>query len=166
MSRVPVSVESVVQTLSAMEWFFQDGKRWGRGALHNPLDGTKCLVGAVRSVHASSGNTSWVPHNEIAAATYYIERAVRERGGRGWGNGGMVIETFNDTRPSFHEIAAVIARAKEMATADARPLPAPPRVAEILPPPPRLALAYQPEEPVVVKLNMGDLARVALPLRR
>jgi hypothetical protein len=166
MRRKPVSVESVVATLSAMERYFQGGKRWGRGKLHNPLNGTKCLVGAVSSVQASSGNRSWVPAAAIAAATYYVERAVRERGGRGMGGMGfMVIEAFNDTRPSFHEIAAVIARAKEMATADARPLPAPPPVAEILPPPPRFALAYQPEEEVV-KLSLADLARVALPLRR
>lgn len=163
MTRVTVSVESVLQTLSAMEGFFQGGKRWGKGALHNPFNGNKCLQGAVDSVQASDGNTSWVPGVAIAAATYYIERAVREQGGRGWGGNGVsgIIEAFNDTRPSFIEIAAVIARAKEMAAADARPLPAPAPVAQIFSPRPLPALSYQPQERVEI-VTMADLERVAV----
>jgi hypothetical protein len=153
MSRVTVSVESVLETLSAMERFFQGGKRWGRGALHNPFNGNKCLVGAVSSVQASDGNTSWVPADAIAAARYYIQRAVRAGGSLGG------IEMFNDSRSSFAEIAEVIARAKEMATADALPAPAP--VAQIFSPRPLPALSYQPEERVEI-VTMADLERVAV----
>jgi hypothetical protein len=154
MSRVTVSVESVLQTLSATERYFRGGNRWGQGMLHNPVNGNKCLQGAVSSVQAWDGNTSWVPADAIAAARYYIERAVREQGA-------LMIEEFNDCAPSFHEIAAVIARAKEMAAADARPLPAPAPMAQIFSPRPLPALSYQPEERVEI-VTMADLERVAV----
>jgi hypothetical protein len=156
------SLESVLQTLSAMERFFRrDGKRWARGTLHNPINGSKCLMGALTSVQASSGNTSWVPADAIGAAEYYLERAVRERGERGLdGTGVMRIVEFNDSRRSFAEIAAVIARAKQLATADLQPSPVPQTVG----PWSRPALTYQPEEPVKI-ITMADLERVAVKRR-
>jgi hypothetical protein len=71
----------------------------------------------------------------------------------------MVIEQFNDSRPSFAEIAAVIARAKELAQADFRR-----QVAAALPAPPapRPALIYQSEDSPV-HVTLADLERVALP---
>jgi hypothetical protein len=155
------SLESVLGSLSAMERFFRGGKRWGKGMYHNNENRTKCLVGAVTSVRASSGNSSWVPTDAIAAARHYIEQAIVERGGRRWGDA-WVIQTFNDSQPSYHEIAAVIARAKQMATADLRPAPSP--LPETLGPWSRPALTYQPGERVEI-ITMADLERVAVKRR-
>ena len=97
------SSDSVVQTIDAMLGYFRGGERWITD-VYETRDG-KCLVGAVQAVRASSGNASWVPAEAIAAAKYYIERAVRERGGRG---GPKAIEHFNDSRLSFAEIAGLL----------------------------------------------------------
>jgi hypothetical protein len=128
------SREAVVQSIDAMRRYFRGGERWITD-VYETRDG-KCLVGAVQAVRASSGNASWVPAEAIAAAKYYIERAVRERGGRG---GPKAIEHFNDSRLSFAEIASLLTRAQALAAAELRPeVPA-------LPPPAR-TLPYQPRQ--------------------
>jgi hypothetical protein len=153
-----VNAESVVATLSAMEGYFRGGHGWGRFQLHNPLTGRKCLQGAVSAVRVSDGCRSWVPSEAIEAARRCIQVAVREHGWRS-------IEDFNDTRLSYRQIAAVIARAKELAMSvyprAAAPCLNPARPAEILPPPRRAALTHQPERPVEV-VTLADMERVAL----
>lgn len=130
-----------IKTLTAMERFFRDGKNWTQGAYHRP-DGTKCLVGAAQSVHVSPINN----------ARYWLQQAVAERGFTS-------IESFNDSRASYSEIAEILARAKQLAAAHTRQGPAP--AAQNLSPPPRPALAYQPEERVVF-VTMADMERVAV----
>ncbi len=113
-----VTLDGVLQTLTAMERYFQGGSGWGKGQLHDNRTGRKCLVGAVTSVRAtSSGGASWVPSEEIVVAQHYIEMAVREqRHGEPAPFG--IIQSFNDTRHSYQEIAAVIERAKQLAAID------------------------------------------------
>ena len=132
-----------VNTLSAMEWYFgQGGRNWTRGEYHG-ADGTKCLVGAAQAMKQGA----------IEDARYWIRQAIAERGGLIGVIGS--IELFNDTRVSFREIAEVLARAKELATAHARQAPPP-----LSPRPPMLQ--YQPQDNVV-RLTMADLQRVAVP---
>jgi hypothetical protein len=73
----------------------------------------------------------------------------------------MDIEKFNDSRTSYSKIAAVIARAKELATANLRQqVPSPsPQIQQSHP-----ALTYRPEERVVT-LTLVDLERVAVKRR-
>jgi hypothetical protein len=115
------SLENVLYTLSAVDRFFRFGKRYGKWKLHNPLsNGRKCLVAAVASVYDANRNSPCVPVDAIDTARYYIERAVRERGA------GTILE-FSNRRRSYGEIAAVIARAKELAQAKlAAPAPSKP----------------------------------------
>jgi hypothetical protein len=145
-----VSAESVVQALEAMERYFRGGFGWSKYALHEPATGKKCLMGAVTSVHATDGNRSWVPHEAIAAATQCLRHAVRERGFHH-------VETFNDTRLFYGQIAALMARAKQIAMMSyARALPAPaPQVMPVRP-----ALTYQQEQ--VVTVTIADMERVAV----
>jgi len=152
-----VSLESVLHTLDAMEGKFRGGSGWGRGMLHNLINGKMCLMGAVSSVRATDGNRSWVPSEEIAAATCCIREAVRERGFQ-------VVENFNDTRLFYGQIAEVMTRAKQLATMwHARALPAPSSVPLVaLQPPTRPALTYQPQERVAIVVTMSDLERVAV----
>lgn len=149
-----VTVESVVQTIDAMERKFRGGYGWGRYMLHNPVNGKMCLMGAVGSVRATDGNRSWVPAEEIAAATCCLRQAVRERGFE-------QVENFNDSRLFYGQIADVMNRAKQLAMmwyARALPAPAP----QIAPPAsPYPALTYQPQERVEV-ITLADMERVAL----
>jgi len=157
-----VNLESVLHTLDAMERRFRGGYGWGRGMLHNRVNGRMCLMGAVGSVRATDGRSSWVPSEEIAAATCCIREAVRERGYQS-------VENFNDTRPFYGQIAEVMARARQLAMNwHARALPPP--VAQILPSPlpqvalqqpARPALTYQPEEQVQI-ITLADMERVAV----
>jgi hypothetical protein len=97
----------------------------------------------------------------IDDARYWLKRAIAERypGWLPFGEIG-VIESFNDSH-SFAEVAAVIERAKQLASAPARQLPPPAPVAQILPPAARPALTYQPQERVEI-VTMSDLERVAV----
>jgi hypothetical protein len=175
-----INLDSVLQTLDAMERYFRGGFGWGKGSLHDPSNGKKCLQGAVSSVRASDGKTSWVPHEAINAARHYIELAVREHGGDFEDGFSGIIESFNDTRLFYGEIAAVIARAKELATMEyawqMRPPapvveilpPAPARVAQFLPPPlvaqafaARPAVPYQPQNIIAAKAEILPPAPVA-----
>lgn len=129
------SSDSVVQTIDAMLGYFRGGERWITD-VYETRDG-KCLVGAVQAVRASSGNAFWVPDEAIAAAKYYIERAVRERGGRG---GPKAIEHFNDSRLSFAEIAGLLIHAQALAMVELRP------EARAALPRPVQTLPYQPRQ--------------------
>jgi hypothetical protein len=151
-----VSLEGVLHTLDAMERRFRGGYGWGRGMLHNRINGKMCLMGAVGSVRATDGRRSWVPSEEIAAATCCIREAVRERGFQ-------VVENFNDTRLFYGQIAEVMTRAKQLAMMwYARALPAPSPVPQVaLQPPARPALTYQPEQQVEI-ITLADMERVAV----
>jgi hypothetical protein len=153
-----VSAQSVVLTIEAMEQYFRGGRRWGTGMLHNPLNGNKCLLGAVQSVRLSTGNgSSRVPSEEIAAATECIAQAVRERGGSS-------IPAFNDSRPSYHDIQQVLNRAKQLAMM---------RYAQQLPlPQSRPAMPYRPEPDHAVRSSssvpqvpLSRTPRPAMPYR-
>jgi hypothetical protein len=120
-----------IGTLEYMEDFFQNGANWTQHA-YQRADGTRCLVGAANHVRSSS----------VDYAKFWLRQAIAERA-----PGIRTIEQFNDTRRSYAEIAAVIARAKQLAAAAQRPaLPAP--VMEILPPE-RPALPARDLAPVV-----------------
>ena len=92
--------------------------------------------------------------SSVDDAKYWLRQAIAEQGG---GTGPMAIEAFNDTRSSYSEIEAVLARAKELAasanrvSAPARvaALPAPARLAALAAPaaqiPPARTLAYEPQ---------------------
>jgi hypothetical protein len=149
-----VSAESVVQTIEAMERYFRGGFGWGRFALHNPLTGKKCLLGAVGAVRASDGCSSWVDGEATAAATWCIQQAVRERGYSS-------IPNFNDSRLFYGQIAAVLTRAKQLAmTAYSRQ--SPPPVAQVPLRSARPALTHQPEQDRAVKVTLADMERVAV----
>jgi hypothetical protein len=97
-----------VATLSHMEGFFQGGANWKQGEYH-AANGTKCLVGAADHVRVSS----------IDDAKHWLRQAIAEQ------TAGAIttIEGFNDSRQSFAEIAAVIDRAKQLATTARLPAP-------------------------------------------
>jgi hypothetical protein len=142
--RLSLTARDSIATLSAMERFFQGGKNWTRHAYHRN-DGTKCLVGAFQSLRGAA----------LDDARYWLQQAIAERGESS-------IEGFNDSRPTFGEIAAVMARAKELAAAHAMAAQAP----GPLRPPPRPALSYQPQEAMpVVQITEADLERVAIKRR-
>jgi len=153
-----VSLEGVLHTLDAMERRFHGGYGWGRGMLHNRINGKMCLMGAVGSVRATDGRRSWVPSEEIAAATCCIREAVREK------TGFAHVEDFNDTRLFYRQIAQVMTRAKQLATmwyARAVPAPSPVPQVALLQPPARPALTYQPERQVEI-ITLADMERVAV----
>jgi len=142
-----------VAALKAMENHLQGGAKWTQGAYERG-DGSKCLVGAANYVQRTTGN-------KLADPKYWIGRAIAER------QGGVVspilgIESFNDSRGSYHEIAGVLGRAKELAAGAqlpaSRPAPAlpPPVAGEILPP--------VQHEAVPVMIDVTPRARV--PARR
>ena len=145
--RVTLTASDSVATLSAMERFFQDGRNWTRGAYHNHLTGSKCLVGAAQAMKQGA----------IEDARYWLRQAILERHpGLAW-LPVMTIEAFNDSRLSFDEIAAVIARAKELAIQHYRQAHAPPAPVRLLPAPapvveiPLGAVDILPPERVAVK---------------
>lgn len=156
-----ITAQSVIATIEAMERYFRGGHGWGRFALHNPVNRKKCIMGAVQSVRASNGHSSWVPSEDVAAATYCIRYAIAEK--KGCRVEAVVIENFNDTRLFFGQIAEVLTRAKQVAMMRyARQLPPPSSVPQVPLAQSRPALAYQPEEDHTVRLTMNDLERVAV----
>jgi len=115
--RVATTGPESLATLQYMEDYFQNGAHWTQHA-YQRADGSRCLVGAAHYVSVSP----------IDDAKFWLLQAIAERA-----PGITTIEQFNDTRGSYTEIEAVIARAKQLAAEAQRPaLPAP--VAEILPP--------------------------------
>jgi hypothetical protein len=141
-TRLALTSPESVETLTAIEGFFQGGRRWTQGVYH-ASNGQKCLVGAADHLRASSVDT----------AKFWLERAIAEK------TGGAVtrIENFNDSRRSFSEIAEVINRAKQLALQyHGRQAPA------------RPALTYQPDDDQgpVIEVTEADMERVALLSRR
>jgi hypothetical protein len=121
-------------TLEHMEEFFQNGENWTRG-VYTAENGAKCLVAAAEHVRVTS----------IDDAKHWLRESINER------RPGMSIEQYNDSSPSYDEVAAVIARAKQLAAEAVRTTPRIEPVktltGEILPPPDR---DQQREVPVVV----------------
>jgi len=115
--RIATTRPESMATLQYMEDYFRDGANWTQHA-YQRADGSRCLVGAANHVRSSP----------IDDAKFWLRQAIAERA-----PGIATIEKFNDTRRSYAEIAAVIARAKQLAAAVRRPALSAP-VAEILPP--------------------------------
>jgi len=107
--RARLSVPETVATLSEMETFFQNGANWTQNEYH-AANGTKCLVGAADHVRISP----------VDDAKYWLRQAIAESAPEI-----KSIERFNDSRRSYGEVAAVIARAKQLAASALLPVPAP-----------------------------------------
>ena len=140
-TRLALTGPESVETLTAMQGFFRGGAGWTQGVYHRS-NGQKCLVGAADHLRASS----------VDNAKFWLAQAISEKLGRRSG-----IESFNDSRRSYSEIAEVVARAKQLAVEyHAQRAPA------------RQALTYQPEEDQrpVIEVTMADLERVALLSKR
>jgi hypothetical protein len=117
-----------IDTLDHIGDYFQDGTNWTQDMYQR--GNARCLVGAADHVRVSS----------LDNAKYWLLRAIAEIAPEV-----RTIEQFNDTRSTFDEVAAVIARARQLAaaeqrqlqaqrTAPVRALPAPVLEGEILPP--------------------------------
>lgn len=106
--RVTLTGPESLATLASIERFFEGGRNWTQGAYHR-TNGQKCIVGAVQAAR----------HSAIEDARFWIRQAIIERHPRYASLPAMQIEAFNDTH-SFAEVAAVIARAKQLALAAAR----------------------------------------------
>jgi hypothetical protein len=131
-----------VTALSHMEKFFAGGARWTQGT-YNRQDGAKCLVGAANHVQRTTGL-------KLADPKYWLRRAIAER--EGSVGPIMGIETFNDSRTSYSEIAPVLSRAKQLASEY-----------QTQQTPTRPALTYRPrEDDPVVTITLTDMERVAV----
>jgi hypothetical protein len=108
-----------MDTLAYMRDFFGNGANWTQGVYHGP-DGRKCIVGAADHVRVSS----------LDNAKYWLLRAIAETA-----PGITSIEQFNDTRSDYAEVARVIARAEQLATAARLPAPSPVMPVRALPAP-------------------------------
>ena len=126
-TRRDLSMPESMATLDQMQDYFQDGKNWTQGMYEN-ASGARCLVGAANHVRVSS----------IDDAKHWLRLAIAEVM-----PGAARIEDFNDGCRTFAEVAAVIARARQLAAQSAArvslpppapALPAPAPVAEVLPP--------------------------------
>jgi hypothetical protein len=133
-----------IDTLSYMEDFFQNGANWTQGVYH-AANGSKCLVAAADHVRVTP----------IDDAKHWLRVAIAERAGP------MSIEQFNDSSPSFEQVAAVIARAKQLAATGGRALPQPDPVGfltgEILPP-----LAFEDRQVPAVVAPMAKASKPSL----
>ncbi|OYV38962.1 MAG: hypothetical protein B7Z80_08625 [Rhodospirillales bacterium 20-64-7] len=119
--RKDLSAPESVATLSYMEEYFGNSENWTQGVYRK--GDARCLAAAAEYVRVSS----------IDDAKHWLRQAIAES------TGGQVatIEEFNDSR-SFAEVAAVVARARQLATANL-PVPVRPRNAVEIIPPARLA---------------------------
>ena len=135
-----------VATLAHMEGYFRNGENWTQGMYEN-ANGARCLVGAANHVSVSS----------IDAAKHWLRQAIAEVAPEV-----RRIEDFNDTRRTYDEVAAVIARAKQLALAAQAPvaLPAPAPVVEILPPaqpaPAPVFVNRTPPRPARARRSLAD----------
>jgi hypothetical protein len=109
--RAALTAAESVATLTYMESYFANGANWTQNLYASPDGAARCLVGAADHVRVTS----------IDDAKFWLRQAIAERY-----PAGMTIEEFNDGARSYDEIAAVIARAKQLAAP----------VVEILPPVP------------------------------
>jgi hypothetical protein len=120
--RVALTSRESVATLTSMQDFFGNGANWTQNVYATPDSAARCLVAAANHVRVSS----------IDDAKHWLRQAIAERE-----PAIRTIEEFNDTRRTFDEVAAVIARARELALAAQLPvrvLPAPTSVPQVLPP--------------------------------
>jgi hypothetical protein len=122
LARTTLTSPESVATLDHMREFFADGKNWTQSMYRNTA-GARCIVGAANHVKVSS----------IDDAKYWLRQAIAEVA-----PGMRRIEDFNDGCNTYAEVAAVIARARQLALAAQAPvraaLPAPVQVVEIMPP--------------------------------
>jgi hypothetical protein len=107
--RANLSTSESVATLTYMEDYLRGGENWAQDVYRQ--GDARCLVGAAEYARVSS----------IDDAKHWLRQAIAER------TGGQVatIEEFNDSQSSFGEIAAVVSRAKQLATANLPALVAP-----------------------------------------
>jgi hypothetical protein len=123
--RVALTSRESVATLTSMQDFFGNGANWTQNVYATPDSAARCLVAAANHVRVSS----------IDDAKHWLRQAIAERE-----PAIRTIEEFNDTRRTFDEVAAVIARARKLALAAQLPvrvlpaLPAPTSVPQVLPP--------------------------------
>jgi hypothetical protein len=100
----PETAATTVRLLDLVMEFFEDGRYWLQRDFTDD-DGKGCLVDALRRmrrVHALYGD----------AARRYLTEAMPER---------LPLQCFNDLCDSFSELRTVIARARQLAVADAMP---------------------------------------------
>jgi len=115
-AQAKLTTREAVATLDYMDESFQAGSKWAQG-VYTAENGARCLVAAANHCKVSA----------IDSAKYWLMQAIKERMPHL-----KSIEQFNDQAKSFAEIAAVIRRARELASA--AQLPAVKPVA-LLPPP-------------------------------
>jgi hypothetical protein len=105
-----LAVPESVATLDYIEDFFHNGLNWTRDT-YKAENGARCLVGAANYVRVS----------QIDCAKHWLLQAIQERAPQL-----KTIEAFNDdSRRSYEEVAAVIARAKQLAQQAQLPAPRP-----------------------------------------
>ncbi len=119
-----LAVPESVATIDYIEDFFQNGANWTRDT-YKAANGARCLAAAANVVRVSN----------IDGAKYWLMQAIQEREPQI-----KTIEQFNDSRLGYDEVAAVLARARELARQSFSPAPRPvaalpaPFAGEILPP--------------------------------
>jgi hypothetical protein len=94
-----LAVPESLATLEYVEDFFHNGLNWTRDT-YKAENGARCLVGAANYVRVS----------QIDCAKHWLLQAIQECEPQL-----KSIEAFNDSRRSYEQVAAVIARAKELA---------------------------------------------------
>jgi hypothetical protein len=104
-----LAVPESVASIDYIEDFFQNGANWTRDT-YKAANGARCLVAAANVVKVS----------KIDSAKYWLLQAVQEREPQL-----RTIEQFNDSRRSYDEVAAVLARARELARQSLLPAPGP-----------------------------------------
>lgn len=145
--RLATSGPESIATLDHMEGYFRNGANWTQGMYEN-ANGARCLVGAANHVSVSS----------LDAAKHWLRQAIAEVAPEA-----RRIEDFNDTRRTYAEVAAVIARAKQLALAAQAPVAALPASApriDILPPeralPAPVFVNRTPPRPTRVRRSLVD----------
>ena len=95
--------EQAIHMLDQLTQFFEDGRRWTKGAFHDH-EGNRCLIGAmthVRAVMQISGD----------GTGYYLRQAQPQHRYK------KIID-FNDDCQSYDEIRALLDRARALAQAE------------------------------------------------
>jgi hypothetical protein len=145
-TRTSLTATDSAKMLKLVEGFFQNGHKWTKGAYHRG-DGTKCLVGAVQHLRANKV----VP---IDDAEFWLRKAIEERRP----GSGMAIESYNDSCASYQDIATLLGRAKQLATARAAAnLPPPAEPVAVSPKP--LALSHETRIEIDLSVKQPELVR-------
>ena len=105
--------------LDMVEFFFRDGANWCQRAFHRG-DGKKCLLGAVQFVQREicCTNDRAVDYLVQVIADSPLLRPYRETSSSFLRR--CVVFSFNDTKHTYADIAAVLRKARELAETDAR----------------------------------------------